>query len=140
MFIIGLDNGICVKSNKQTIVRSDLPQGIEYPFDKDYDNEVEIAYWRKCWGLRNDIMNTFGWLTTSPDKWKFEIDTPAQVINLIELIAKWLDRERWENESGSIWEYDYIKNILIENIINFALIYEYMTTHPDVYLEFYDSY
>ena len=140
MFIIGLDNGIYVKSNKRIITREQLPNGIIYPFNKDYEGSVEIAYWRKCWGLRNDIMNTFGWRTKSPDEWKFEISTPAQVIDLIALIAKWLDKERWEDEGDSIWEYDDIKNMLVQNIINLSIIQSYMTINPDVYLEFYDSY
>ena len=137
---MGLDNGIYVKSNKRIITREQLPNGIIYPFNKDYEGDVEIAYWRKCWGLRDDIMNTFGWRTRSSDEWKFEISTPAQVIDLIELIAKWLDKERWEDEGDSIWEYDDIKNMLIQNIINLSIIQSYMTINPDVYLEFYDSY
>ena len=140
MFIIGLDNGIYVKSNKRTISREQLPNGIIYPFNKDYEGDVEIAYWRKCWGLRNDIMNTFGWRTKSPDEWKFEISTPAQVIDLIELIAKWLDKERWENDGDSIWEYEEVREMLIQQIINLALIHGYMSSNPDVYLVFYDSY
>jgi len=140
VFIIGLDNGIYVKSNKRTISREQLPNGIIYPFNKDYEGDVEIAYWRKCWGLRNDIMNTFGWRTKSPDEWKFEISTPAQVIDLIELIAKWLDKERWENDGDSIWEYEEVREMLIQQIINLALIHGYMSSNPDVYLVFYDSY
>ena len=140
MFIIGLDNGIYVKSNKRIITREQLPNGIIYPFNEDYEGSVEIAYWRKCWGLRNDIMNTFGWRARPSDEWEFEISTPAQVIDLITLIAKWLDKERWEDEGDSIWEYDDIKNMLIQNIINLSIIQSYMTINPDVYLEFYDSY
>ena len=140
MFIIGLDNGIYVKSDKRVITREQLPNGIIYPFNKDYEGSVEIAYWRKCWGLRNDIMSIFGWWTKSPDEWQFEINTPAQVIDLIELIAQWLDKERWEDEGDSIWEYDEILPILQRDVINLAIIAGFMENNPDVYLEFYDSY
>ena len=140
MFIIGLDNGIYVKSNKRIITREQLPNDIIYPFSEEYEGSVEIVYWRKCWGLRNDIMNTFGWRTRPFDEWEFEISTPAQVIDLIALIAKWLDKERWENEGDSIWEYDEVREMLIQQIINLALIHGYMSSNPDVYLVFYDSY
>ena len=137
---MGLDNGFYVKSNKRKITRDMLPSGIKYPFEKDYEGEVEIVYHRKDWGWRNEIMNTFGWRNASEDQWKFEIDTPEDVITLIELTASWLDGERWESEGSSIWEYKDSRSHLIDDIINFALIYNFMQTNPDVYLEFYDSY
>ena len=139
MFIIGLDNGFYVKSNKRQITREMLPAGIIYPFENDYGNNVEIIYHRKDWGWRNSIMATFGWMTTSENQWKFEL-TPSKVLRMIELTASWLDRERWENEGNSIWEYDEIRKVLIRDISNLAIIYGFMLENPDVYLEFYDSY
>ena len=85
-------------------------------------------------------MNTFGWLATSEDQYKFEIDTPESVLTLIELTAKWLDKDRWEDEGSSIWEYDIARPHLIQDISNLAIIYGWMLNNPDVYLEFYDSY
>ena len=82
-------------------------------------------------------MTTFGW---NDKDYAFEIDTPRQVITLIEIIASWLNEERWENESRSVWLYEEIRPILIQDIINLALIYTFMCENPDVYLEFYDSY
>lgn len=139
---MGLDNGFYVKSNRRAITREMLPAGIQYPFDKDYeDGAVEIVYHRKDWGWRNDIMNTFGWHNNLEDQWKFELDTPEQVMTLIELTAKWMDEERWEDEGNSIWEYNpTARRHLVEDICNFTLIYGFMLTNPDVYLEFYDSF
>lgn len=139
---MGLDNGFLVKSDKRKLTRADLPAGIRYPFDEDWDdNGIEIIYKRKCWGLRNDIMNTFGWLTTSDEQqWQFQIDTPDQVLTLIELFARWLNEERWEDEGESIWDYENVHERLVMDIVNLALIYGWMENNPDVYLEFYDSY
>lgn len=136
---MGLDNGIVVKSNKRQLTRNDLPTGIVYPFNEDYQNDIEIVYWRKCWGIRNEIMNTFGWRFIE-DQYQFEIDTPEQVFKLIEIIASWLDEKRWDEEGDSIWEYDTMRSTLITNIVNLSMIYIYMFSNPDVYLEFYDSY
>lgn len=85
-------------------------------------------------------MNSFGWRTLSPDQWKFEIETPEQVLDLIELTAQWLDKDRWEEEGDSIWEFDEEKHFLIRDIANLAIIYGFMKENPDIYLEFYDSY
>ena len=133
---MGLDNGIIVKSNKRTVTRDMLPIGINYPFEKDYDG-VEILYWRKNWGMRNEVMHTFHW---DDETYSGTIDTPAQVMTFIELIAGWLNEERWEEEGSSIWEYEEIRKILIQNIINLSILYTFMQNNPDIYLEFYDSY
>ena len=137
---MGLDNGIYVKSNKRQITREILPAGINYPFENDYNDEVEIVYWRKNWGLRNAVMNHFGWRLASEEQYKFEIEKPEQVLNFIEIIASFLDEDHWENEGDSIWDYNEIRHVLIQNIINLAMIYTFMLDNPDVYLEFYDSY
>jgi hypothetical protein len=129
-----------VKSNKRTITRDILPAGIIYPSEKDYLDGPEIVYHRKDWGWRNDILETFGWRFAPEEEWKFEIDTPKQVITLIELTAGWLDKERWETEGNSIWEYEDAHDNLIHDICNFAIIYSWMKENPDAYLEFYDSY
>lgn len=118
-----------------------LPEGIKYPFDKDYTTEgPEILYWRKNWGLRNAIMRAFGWDLASIEQYKFDIDKPEQVLDFIEIIASFMDEETWEDEGSSIWEYKEIRHTLIQNIINLAIIYTFMVENPDVYLEFYDSY
>ncbi len=114
-----------------------LPAAIVYPFDNDYNNEVEIVYWRKNWGLRNEIVEYFG---GTGDEYAYNIDTPEQVITLIELIAHWLDEEHWTDDARSIWTYKEIRPVLIQNIINLSMIYTFMIENPDVYLEFYDSY
>ena len=137
---MGLDNGFYVKSNKRTISREMLPNIIDYPFDTDYNNEVEIVYWRKNWGLRNRLMATFDWYKLPVEQYKFEIDNPMQVLTVIEIIASFLDEEKWEDEGNSIWSYTEIRPVLIQNIINLALIHAFMCENPDVFLEFYDSY
>ena len=54
---MGLDNGFYVISDKRTIERKDLPKGIIFPFTSDFNTVPEIVYWRKCWGLRNMILD-----------------------------------------------------------------------------------
>ena len=74
------------------------------------------------------------------DEYKYEIIKPSTVHQIIVLIAVFLDPERWENEGQSIWSADEIRDTLIQNIINLAVIEVFMIENPDVYLEFYDSY
>ena len=146
---MGLDNGFYIRSNRRQLTREMLPAAIQYPFDSDMDEYgLEVIYHRKDWGWRNSIMSAFGWRTiVTQEDWEavdedslYVIDTPEQVMKLIEVTASWLDEEKWENEGDSIWEFEVARKHLIADIINLALIYGFMQTNPDVYLQFYDSF
>lgn len=141
---MGLDNGFLVKSASRYLERRNLPRGIKYPFNEDYNDGIEIVYWRKNWGLRTAVISIL-----EPEEVNYEAgetpysyyaDKPSQVIEVIEIIASFLDEEKWEEEGNSIWTYDEVRPVLIQNIINLALICGFMEENPDIYLEFYDSY
>ncbi len=140
MFIIGLDNGFYVKSNKRKITREMLPSIIKYPFDTDYNDEVEIVYWRKNWGLRYGVLDIIGKRFASESEYKFEIDKPETVEEIIRLIAAFLDPEKWEEDGQSIWTANEARPGLMRDIVNLAAIQVVMEENPDIYLEFYDSY
>ena len=134
---MGLDNGIYVKSNSRAITRDMLPIGIEYPFREDWRaGQIHICYWRKCWGLRDNIITYFHGRSNE----SIILDKPSHAIELIKIITKFLDREVWEEDGYSIWEYNEIHDILIRDILNLAFIASFMYRNPDVYLEFYDSF
>ena len=82
---MGLDNGFYVKSKKRKITREMLPSIIKYPFDIDYGDNVEIVYWRKNWGLRYGVLDILG--KRFEDEYKYEIDKPSTVHQIIVLIA-----------------------------------------------------
>ena len=135
---MGLDNGFYVKSNKRTITREMLPSAIQFPFNTDYNGDVEIVYWRKNWGLRNAVLDLLN--SRFSEEYRFDIDTPETVIEIIGIIGSFLDPEKWESEGQSIWTAEEARPGLIRDIMNFALIYGFMLENPDVYLQFYDSY
>ena len=135
---MGLDNGFYVKSKKRQITREMLPSVIKYPSNTDYNGNVEIVYWRKNWGLRYGVLDILD--KRFADEYRYEIDKPETVEEIIELIAVFLDPERWENEGQSIWTADEARPGLIQDIVNLAVIQVFMEENPDVYLEFYDSY
>lgn len=138
---MGLDNGWLVKSTKRKLTRADLPEGIRYPFSSDYNYDPEICYGRKWWGLRSELLATIDWIYDEefPDYY-YGIEKPSEVFHVIEVVASWLDKERWENEGNSIWDYEEARPNLINWIINLSIIGSYMEENLDVYLVFYDSY
>ena len=136
---MGLDNGIYVRSTHRAITRVMLPEEITYPFERDYDNGVEILYWRKNWGLRNKVVDLLAPINENK-KYDYIIDTPNQVFDLIRIIVSFMDKDKWEEDGDSIWEYDEILPILQRDVINLSIIAAFMKNNSDVYLEFYDSY
>ena len=135
---MGLDNGVIVRSTHRKLTRAILPEGLIYPFDKDYDDGIEILYWRKNWGLRNAVVHTFP--TEDDSDYYYLIETPQQVFELIHIIVSFMNKETWEEDGDSIWDYEEILPILEQNVINLAIIAGFMQNNSDVYLIFYDSY
>ena len=134
---MGLDNGCYVCSNHRQITRDMLPEELEYPFSKDYE-KVEILYWRKNWGLRNEVVRLFP--RGEKREYYYTIDTPSQVFELIRIIVSFMNKERWKEEGDSIWDYEEALPGLQRDVMNLAIMAAFMENNPDVYLEFYDSY
>ena len=115
-----------------------LPKELVYAFDRDYDEGFpEINYHRKDWGLRNAIIDYFGGENRICE---YEIETSSQVFDIIRITVSFMDKEKWENEGESIWDYDEVLPRLQQDIINLAIMAAFMKNNPDVYLVFYDSY
>lgn len=135
---MGLDNGFIVKSKKRKLSIDDLPDGITLPFSNSYTEEgEEIVYWRKNWGLRDAVKRVLG---MGQEEYVYEIDTPRQILNIVEIIFHFKDKVAWKDEGRSIWSYNEIEPILQRDIINLILMVPFMQANPDVYIEFYDSF
>ena len=110
---------------------------MRYATKNDYvDNEVEICYWRKCWGLRNAFIHT-NFLVEDPDTCEYRLSI-KEVDYLRALIVTYLKHpEEWDN---SIWSFDEIKHSLYDQRWNLFLLHFWMKKHPDAEVIFYDSY
>ena len=141
MITIGLDNGVVVHSNIRDLTREMLPE-LDYPHSTDYyDIGIEIVYWRKNWGLRNEVVNYLSNCSKANEyRGEFIIDTPAQVFDIMKIIISFMNKEKWEKEGDSIWDYEEIIDTLQRDVGNLAIIASFMKNNPDVYLIFYDSY
>jgi hypothetical protein len=130
---MGLENGIIIRGVK----RKDLPFLMRYPFDQDYnDNEVEICYWRKYWGLRNWFLKE-AFPNEFHNKSYYKLDV-EKVRILKRIIIYYLQHpEDWDNR---YWEYKHAKHILYNQRWNLFLLIFWMLKHPDAEVIFYDSY
>lgn len=134
---MGLDNGIILKLEDNKLPE-DFPTSIDkYSLEKvEKDGELEIAYWRKCWGIRAAII---GVLHMPANEYEHQVeadDVPA----IRRELHKFLYPEYWEENADSIWEYNEYIEWMLDIMLNLKWLENYMKKHPNAYVYFYDSY
>lgn len=127
---MGLDNGIVLKTK--------FPINIPHPLLDWHDDpdEHEVCYWRKFWGLRNTVVTEFHQESECAD-----IKLDAEGIGRLRcILEEFLDREFYEDNADSIWDYE---EYLLHNIYcceNLTWLQNFLEEHPDEECYFYDSY
>ena len=130
---MGLDNGIIARK----VNKKDIPTFVKDGYTDYKDVVMELAYLLKCWGIIVAMANVGH--PEDLDVFDFKIekeDIPA----IVRELYKFLDKSYYEENANSIWEYDEIIDNLFQQIINLKWLEGYMEDHPDVEVEFYDSY
>lgn len=130
---MGLDNGIVIKANKEI----KAPFWVKLDFYNNLNrNTAEVCYWRKCYGLRRKILDSFpchdeeaGGIFLCRD----------DVEDIAKIIQSFCDPNNWEKTGDSIWQWQEIKWTLLQQWINLHWLARYMK-HNDVEVYFYDSY
>ena len=127
---MGLDNGVVLKTNLE----------IDHPH-KSWDwrmdhQEHDICYWRKFWGFRNAVVTEFHQKSECAD-----IQLNAEKVGKLRcVLEEFLDREFYEQNGDSIWDYE---DYLLHNIKcceNLTWLQNFLEEHPDEECYFYDSY
>lgn len=126
---MGLDNGVIVKAK------------IEIPHNNAWwcisnEDKTEVAYWRKFWGFRNEIVETFGQESECAD---IPIND-ENIDKLITILEKYLDRDYFDDNANSIWEYHEYLIYNIRMLENLKVLSKYLKENPDTKCYFYDSY
>lgn len=134
---MGLDNGIVIRHKEGKIIF--IPK--KYYNNKYYigDNpHYEIAYWRKCWGIRGEIIRLFV-SETFYDSYDIVLER-EDIKKLIKLMKRYTEREYWNTHADSIWFFDEFIKQQKQIIKNLKWLYRYMGKDPEVQAYFYDSY
>lgn len=136
---MGLDNGIILKL-KENKVPEDFPStesldsfDLECVTDR---KELEIAYWRKCWGIRSAIM---GVLHMKNDDYEHPVeaeDCPA----IRRALVSFLKPDYWDENADSIWEYEEMYETMLSILLNLKWLERRLKTNPEETAYFYDSY
>lgn len=135
---MGLDNGIQIKRNTSTNSIPELKQ-FELAYDNKHQFDFEICYWRKCYNIRNMIMDV---VESARDNDNSDILTTTDIEKIIHGLQSF-NSANWQENGGSIWdwddeEYPYSEKIQrdIENLKNLQTLME----KYDLEVYFYDSY
>ena len=130
---MGLDNGAICKNIK----RDDIPTWVHLPWGWRTDrDDVELIYFRKYWGIRSEILCK---LHCTEDNDSETCIDAEDIIPIVKILMKYLDKEYYEDNANSIWEYEEAYDNIQQSIINLMWLKIYMESHPDVQCYFYDS-
>lgn len=127
---MGLDNGIRIED--RDMKKSPIPKRLQDKYDP-----FEIAYWRKCWGVRQYMINYFMHTYGDPENTMIDVSDLSFIIYIMEKFTK---RRFWEERADSIWTYDEIKDHQKLIVKRLKWLEKYMRKHPEIEVYFYDSY
>ena len=130
---MGLDNGICIKRNEKSMEIYDKIKCFEEDWAKKYGYDFEVAYWRKCWNVRDTIFRCIG---DGEDNGNTLINREDVRNIIVELKA--FNEETWDTDY-SIWEWEEQEPHMKQYIENLEYLYELMDEY-DLDIYFYDSY
>lgn len=71
------------------------------------------------------------------------IDIPLNsggIEDIIDILEQFLNREYYEENGESIWEYEDYLIYMIRNLENLKVVKEYLIKYPETKCIFYDSY
>lgn len=138
---MGLDNGIIMKK----ITRNQLdkiPDFVKYElyYNEDDTVDIELAYWRKCWNVRNAIIEAINPECDPAGYADCEIDVddiPALIRGLMPLF----DKDKWtDGRGGSIWTFEEQFDNMVQVVLNLKWLETYLKENEDIRVEFYDSF
>lgn len=132
---MGLDNGIIIKEADK--IREDLEKCPCFVWDDIDGNEQHMAYWRKCWGIRDAILTVLHKDHNSCGEHVVEYD---DIRPILKALTPFLGKDHWDDTADSIWEFDEMIDTMVKIYIRLTWLEDYMKTHKDLKVYFYDSY
>ena len=143
---MGLDNGIKIKIKDPNKLNPNIFQ--ELYFTKYGTREellYELLYWRKCWNIRDVIMNHLenNHITTCDDC-SYDMAMPLNVLEslITDILPDCYSPTWWKENGDSIWTFDEICAPYYRDLLKaIRLVERLRDVDPSAYeIYFYDSY
>ena len=139
---MGLDNGIYWKPRNNGEKNIAFPDYVEFSYDS-VENEYEVCCWRKCWGLRGnilDIIDNNAKVKIDGEDYGYEL-TRVDLIKIQNILFNYFKHPDWWDEENNFWSFNDIKECLAQNIVNLGWMIKYMRMdNPMALVYFIDSY
>lgn len=116
-------------------ITEDMPSQVKKLCQYEYTDNIEIAYWRKCWQVRAIVLNILG---GENDECVYDVSR-EQLLDIISGLTKNIKR-KWYEYGPPYWEWKDYKINHKKNVRNLRRLAKLMKKYPDIVVEFYDSY
>ena len=130
---MGLDNGIYIKGyrRKPFYVKDDV---------YEQSNQIDLAYWRRHWGLRNDIINIIYENYYGNDSEVLLSENQIKKIRIL-IMEITFSKKKYLESCGYYWNYN-VYTVLrgIRQMINLTWAARQVRKNPEVEVFWYDSY
>ena len=131
---MGLDNGIVMRFKGSF----EVPKYVK--IEKAYETKPEmpewdICYWRKFWGLRDEIVAVIPNSNYDGGEYDVSIKTLKRIQDIIYEQLK--HPEKWDSP---IWDFNEVINVLAQDIVNISWLIKFLRSEPHASAYFYDSY
>ena len=131
---MGLDNGIEIRR------RPDLPTAVLRIFDDKewrirHNCDIEVAYWRKCWNVRDAIFSVLDIKKQNDSVTPMTAEDVEQVI----VRLKQFTRDNYNCCGGAVWDWIDFKKINKRNISRLKKLLRLMKKYNNIEVVFYDS-
>ena len=137
---MGLDNGIVVEGVPKEKIDS------KYVIFENEPTEdflsFHICYWRKCWNIRNLILNCINADECETDNYDFMLEK-HELIEIIDVLAYFSELSEEEYElyyANDIWGYDIMMSKTKTDIDALIWLVDLYDECPNIKVIFYDSY
>lgn len=133
---MGLDNGVMLKvKNEKDYEKAHCLFNHESWYEPC---EFEVAYWRKCYDIRNAILRVVDPSVTNEYRFPVTLDN---IDDIIKTFKYFLHKKEWEEEADTIWEWDEnTRRNQARNLRGLRCLRRWLRRHPDDTAYFYDSY
>lgn len=145
---MGLDNGLYLRVNEDKHI--DFPEEVvtrgKWNEVWDYNEngevcvkgkEIDMCYWRKCWNIRQAIMNVID-EDYDGDGGMIELSI-GSLKKIWHEIFRLTHKKEWE-DGESIWTWKEMRWVLDQDLINIEWLIENMQRDPELEVYFLDSY